>query len=219
MCASSSHAGWRFLVRYLGLALGLLGCVSLPVAGPLIGRPTTSPVPATRLAEFHQRVVFRWAYAEKIFRAHGEGVARLAAPDSARLDFFLENGASAGYVLLIGDSVDAPAADDVRRYIPSTTLLWAALGRLTAEGSDTVLAVDGDTLRVDIGRAPTWRSTFVDNRLIRVERIAGGRVEESIAALDSVRLVYRQLKNQRTLNLTVTRRIPEAAFDEAIWRR
>lgn len=189
------------------------------MAGPLSGTPAPRRLPSTALPAHYQRLIFEWEYREKIFRARGEGVARIAPPDSIRLDFFLQNGTAGGFVVVLGDSVFAPAGDDAARYIPSGTLLWATLGRLTAAGPDTTVAVDGDTLRTDIGRGPTWRAAFVGERLVRVERIDDERVGEYVVRPDSLRVLYRQVRLGRSLRLTITRLLEDSAFDEAIWRR
>jgi hypothetical protein len=93
-----------------------LACASIPRAAPLTGTPAPRSLPSTALSSGYRRTVFQWEYREKIFRAHGEGVARIAPPDSVRLDFFLENGAAGGFVILLGDSLFAPAQDDAARF-------------------------------------------------------------------------------------------------------
>ena len=152
-------------------ALLVLGCVRAPAAGPLRGVPTPRPLPETELPEGHWRIVFRWQYRERVFSARGDGVARLAAPDSLRLDLFLDNGSAAGMVILIGDSLTVAGQEGAERYVPSYQLLWAALGRVTVTGADTVTRLDGDTLRADIGSDPTWRLAFGSPGLVRIERI------------------------------------------------
>jgi hypothetical protein len=191
----------------------------MPRATPLTGTPAPRILPVTALARGHRRIVFTWEYREKFFGAHGEGVARIAPPDSVRLDFFLENGAAGGYVLLLGDSTFTPAQDEAARYIPSVTLLWATLGRLTPQAADTTVAVDGDTLRAEIGHSPVWRAAFVAERLVRVEQINRERIAEYVVRSDSTHVVYRHTKPGRSLRLTITRQVEDSAFDEAIWRR
>jgi hypothetical protein len=211
------------LVRLLAAGTAAVGAASCaaraPQAPPLAGTPTTAPLPATTLPPGHRRIVFDWSYREKVFSGHGQGVARIAPPDTARVDFFLENGAAAGYVILIGDSLSVPEQEEVRRYLPPVPLLWASLGRLAVSGRDTVAKVDGDTLRVDIGPDPVWRAAFAGNAIARLERIHRGRVEEVVTRPDSFRVSYRHTPARRTLRLTVLKRFEERPFDEAIWRR
>jgi hypothetical protein len=166
----------------------------------------------------YRRVVFRWDYRERFFTGRGNGVARIAPPDSVRLDFFLENGAGAGFVILIDDSLAIPGDAPVRRYVPPVPMLWAALGRITFSARDTTVRVDGDTLRAEIGRDPTWRIAYGAEQPVRVERILGGRIEDAVERTDSSRVVYRQPRAGRTLQLHVTARHRETAFHEAIWR-
>jgi hypothetical protein len=193
------------------------GCTA-PRAGALGGLPATRKLPETSLPPGYRRVVFRWDYRERVFSGRGTGVARIAPPDSVRLDFFLENGAGAGFVILIGDSLATPGDAPVGRYVPPVPMLWAALGRITFTARDTTVHVDGDTLRAEIGRDPTWRIAFGADQPVRVERIIGGRIEDMVERTDSTRVVYRQPRNARMLSLTVTARYNEVAFNEAIWR-
>ena len=90
----------------------------------------------------------------------GDGAARIAAPDSARLDFFLAGGFG-GAAILIRDSLDAPGGDMVRRFIPPPTLMWAALGRVALPNLPDTVDQDGRSrLRADIGNPVAWRLTF-----------------------------------------------------------
>lgn len=204
----------------IGLALALLaGLACAPRAHSLVGAPVPAArVPAAAVPPGYHHVVFRWRYEDQDMQARGEGVARVAAPDSARLDFFVDPGIGAGYALLIDDRLEAPGIALVRRYLPPPPLLWASLGRLSVPAAaDTTARVDGDTIRADIGRAPTWRATFVGERLVRLERIDGGRVVERVvrSANDDVR--YEHLAARRSLSLTISRRSDVPPFDATIW--
>ena len=129
-----------------------------------------------------------------------------------------ENMANAGYVILVGDSLVAVAQDEARRSLPPEPLLWATLGVVRVTAPDTTARQDGDTLRVEIGRAPAWRMAFIGRALGRMERIVTGRIEQTVVRTDSTRIVYRQPAAGRTLTLTIRRFIAETAFDAAIWR-
>jgi hypothetical protein len=179
--------------------------------------PVARAVPDTRLAPGYQRIVFGWEYKERVFSARGDGVARIASPDSLRIDLFLENGSSGGYVIMIGDSLTAVAQEEARRSLPPEPLLWAALGVVRVTGADTVVRQDGDTLRVEIGQDPTWRMAY-GRALGRMDRIAGGRLEQTVERTDSTRVVYRQPGAGRSLVLTIRRSIRETGFDASIWR-
>jgi hypothetical protein len=190
-----------------------------PRAGTLRGTPAPAgSMPAAALPPGHQHVVFRWRYQDPDMQARGEGVARIAPPDSARMDFFVDPGMGAGYAVLVGDDLSAPGIALVRRYLPPPPLLWATLGRLQVPAAaDTAVRVDGDTLRADIGADPVWRATFAERQLVRLEHIDGGRVNERVVRTgDDVR--YDHLGARRSLSLSVTRRTDVPPFDATIWR-
>ena len=194
------------------------GCARAPLAGPLTGVPVARGVPDTRLPAGYRRLVFRWEYKERVFSARGDGVARIAPPDSVRIDLFLENGNSGGFVILIADSLIALAQDEARRSMPPEPMLWATLGVVRVTAADTVAHQDGDTLRVEIGRQPTWRLAFSSDAMARMERIVGNRVEQVVERKDSMRVVYRQPAAGRSLVLTIRQVLPSTGFDATIWR-
>jgi hypothetical protein len=166
----------------------------------------------------HTRIVFRWSYDEGSVGARGDGVARIAAPDSVRLDFFLGGGLGSASAYLIGDSVLVPGGEATQRYLPPAPMLWAALGRLAIPpAADTAARVDGDTLRADIGRDPAWRVTFVGDRLARLERIEGGRIVEWVRRTPSGDVRYVHEPSQRTLGISLTRVESSPPFDASIW--
>jgi hypothetical protein len=202
------------------LLVASAGCAA-PRARPLGG--AVSPVravPSSALTGKPQRVVFRWRYDEaEGFSARGEGVARLVAPDSGRLDFFVDGGLGGGWAVLVGDRMTAPGGDMMKRLVPPAPLLWAALGRLAIPAApDTVIRASGDTLRADVGRDPTWRVTFVGPRLTRVERISGGRIAEWVQR-DSATVRYRHEGDRRGLSLDVQRTEVVDGFPASIWPR
>src|SRR5256714_12501736 len=139
------------------LALGAVACV--PAAAPLPGvLAPDRTLPKLEIPAGHRQITFRWDYQEGDLAARGDGAVRMAAPDSARLDFFLGGGLGAGAAVLIGDSLRAPNAALARRYIPPTPMMWAALGRLALPApADTVAKLDGGLPRADVGRPVQWR--------------------------------------------------------------
>jgi hypothetical protein len=185
---------------------------------PLRGVPGPTLLPRTELNGYRQ-LVFRWEYNEDMLGARGEGVARLAAPDSARLDFFVDGGFGSGYTLAFGDSIVTPGGNLAQNLLPSPPMLWAAVGRLAIPAAtDTVSTVDGTRLIADIGRDPTWRVTFDGPRLAALERIADGRVAESLTRGADGTVRYSNPRARRLLRITVTRDEPMPAFDASIWR-
>jgi len=205
------------VTRAVACVLVIIGCA--PRAGSLSGTPTPVRFPENELPRGHRRIVFRWEYVDQALAAKGEGLARISAPDSVRLDFFLDGGMGGGFAIVVGDSIATPGGDDVRRYLPPVALLWAALGRLAVPPlPDTVAKVDGATLRADIGRNPSWRVTFVENRLGRLERIVDGRRLEWVAR-NGAEVRYQNERASRSLTLRISTTDEAPPFDPAIWRR
>lgn len=197
--------------------LGALGCAR--AVAPLRGTPTApATLPRIELAGA-RRIVFRWDYSEEFIVARGEGVARIVAPDSARLDFFVDGGFGSGYALLFGDRLVTPGGDLVRNMLPSAPMMWAAVGRLAVPAlPDTIATVDAGILRADIGRGPTWRVSVNDGRLTSLEYIDEGRVVESVTRAPDGSVRYANAKTRRMLRFTITREETVQGFDAAIWR-
>src|SRR5438067_9346392 len=154
------------------VVVGVVACA--PAAAPPKGvlAPDRS-LPSLLLPTGHRQIVFKWDYQEGDIAARGDGAIRTASPDSARLDFFLGGGLGAGAAVLIGDSLRAPHAELARRYIPPTPMMWAALGRLAIPAlPDTVVRIDGDLLRADVGRPVQWRVSIRGDTMISLERIS-----------------------------------------------
>jgi hypothetical protein len=199
-------------------ALILVAVACTPTAAPLKGvlAPDRS-LPPLSLPSGHRHIVFKWDYQEGDIAARGDGSVRSAAPDSARLDFFLGGGLGAGAALLIGDSLRSPHAALARRYIPPTPMMWAALGRLAIPSlPDTVVRIDGDLLRADVGRPVQWRVAIRVDTLIGLEHIAGGKIVESITRGADGVVTYKAPGARRRLELTILRDEP-GSFDASIW--
>ncbi|MDB4905765.1 MAG: hypothetical protein JWO05_549 [Gemmatimonadetes bacterium] len=150
--------------------------------------------------------------------ARGEGAARIASPDSVRLDFFLGGGMGSGAAVLVGDDLRAPGGPQVARVIPPAPLLWAALGRLAIPAlADTAVRVDGTVIRADIGTPVAWRATFSGDTLRRLERVDREHVLEWVERFPGNRVRYESATSRRSLELVITRTEPAAPFDAAIW--
>lgn len=205
----------------LAAVLGAAGCV--PRARPLAGAPAAPAVtlPRVALPPARERVVFRWRYEEPGFSARGEGAARVAPPDSARLDFFLDGGFGGGWAVLVRDDLRTPDDNVSRRLVPPLPLLWAALGRLaTPPAPDTTLRISGDTLRADLGGpgGQAWRVTLAGGTLVELERLQGGRVTDRLTRRDGA-IRYVDLAARRSLAIDVDRRERAESFPAAIWTR
>jgi hypothetical protein len=197
------------------LLLALIGCV--PSLHPLAGAPAPAVLPKAAIPSGYHRIVFDWQLEDREVTACGEGVARTAFPDSARLDLFLAGGFGSGAAVLIGDSLQVSGGNLGRRFVPPPPLLWAALGRVSLPPArDTTARVDGDLLRVDIGVPVIWRLTFRRDTLLRLERVRDGRIIEWVdRSGDAVR--YRSEEARRALLLTVKHVEEVAPFDASIW--
>jgi hypothetical protein len=193
-----------------------VGCV--PSAAPLKGVPAPDrTLPILLLPLGHRHLVFKWEYQEGEVAARGDGSVRTAAPDSARLDFFLGGGLGAGAAVLIGDSLRSPHAELARRYIPPSPMMWAVLGRLAIPPlPDTVVRIDGDLLRADVGSPVQWRVGIRGDTLVELQHISGGKITESLTRGANGVLTYEAPGARRRLELTFLRDQP-GSFDASIW--
>jgi hypothetical protein len=149
--------------------------------------------------------------------ARGEGVARIAGPDSARLDLFLAGGFGAAAAVLIGDSLRVTGGSLARRFVPPVPLLWATLGRNAVPSlRDTTARIDAGLLRVDIGSPTSWRLTFRGDSLIRLERVTDSHIAEWVER-SGASIRYRSEEARRALSLTIKRVEEVPAFDAQIW--
>jgi len=210
----------RAVIAFATITL-TLACV--PKLTPLSGTDVpASRLPRTELPAGRRKIVFNWEMQDGEMSARGDGAARIAAPDSARLDFFLAGGFGQGAAVLIGDSLRTPgglAADLAMRLVPPAPMLWAVLGRLALPNlADTTIRVEGNVLRADIGRPVAWRFTFHGDTLTRAEHVESGRVTEWVDRADSAHIRYRSETGRRTLQLTVTQTEGVSGFDAGIWQ-
>lgn len=187
----------------------------VPLAG--IAAPVRS-LPSGSAPAGHQKITFKWELHDGDMAAKGEGVARIASPDSVRLDLFLGGGFGGGAAVLVGDSLRVPGNDMARRLIPPRALLWAALGRLQVPAEpDTVVRVDGTVTRADIGSPVHWRVTFRGDTLSRLDRVEGDRVQEWVERGAAGAVQYKNESAHRTLSLDIQRADAVPSFDPSIW--
>ena len=204
------------IILYSALGAIVAGCA--PSANPLPGVPAPDrSIPPLALRDGHRHVVFRWDYEEGDVAARGDGSVRSAAPDSARFDFFLGGGLGGGAAILIGDSLRTPHVDMVRRYLPATPLMWAVLGRLAVPPlRDTVVHIDGDLLRADIGHPVQWRIAARGDTLVELDHISDGRIIEFVRRESGGAYTFEAPAARRKLRLTPVRD-ETGSFDASIW--
>ncbi len=199
--------------------LVLAGCAPPRIAALPGTAAPTQQLPRGTLPEGRRKVVFQWELKDGDMISRGDGVARIASPDSVRLDFFLGGGFGSGAAVLIGDSLQVPGPEMGRRLVPPRALLWAALGRFDVPAErDTVVRVDAGVLRADIGAPVQWRATFRGDTLSRLERVDGGRLQEWVERSADLKVRYRNEAARRTLSLVIQSSDVVASFDPSIWR-
>ncbi|HEY4306633.1 MAG TPA: hypothetical protein VGM82_19320 [Gemmatimonadaceae bacterium] len=210
-------------VRIAALAFCVAVTACVPKLTPLSGADVpTSRLPRTQLALGRRKILFNWDMQDGEMSARGDGAARVATPDSARLDFFLAGGFGQGSAVLIGDSLRTPggiASDLAMRLVPPAPMLWAVLGRVALPNlPDTAIRVEGNILRADIGRPIAWRFTFRGDTLTRAEHVESGRVTEWVERADPTHIRYRSESARRSLQLTVTQTDEVSGFEAGIWQ-
>ena len=163
-------------------------------------------------------MVFHWELRDPRFSARGEGAARLAWPDSARIDLFAAGSSAAVAAILVGDSLTVGGSARARDLLPPPALLWAILGRLDLPRvADTVARMNAETLSFDIGRPVQWRASFRGDSLVRLERVEQAHVLEWVDRGDGHHLVFRDEADRRSLEVVITLQQEVAPFDASIW--
>ena len=174
------------------------------------------PLPRPQVGS--RKVVFQWELHDGDIIARGEGAARIASPDSVRMDFFMAGGFGSGGAILIGDSLQVPGPDMMRKLVPPRALLWAALGEFAVPAErDTFVRVDGGLLRADIGAPVHWRATFRGDTLTRLDRVEDGRLQEWVVRTPDQKVQYRNESSRRSLSLVIVRTDAVSSFDPSIW--
>jgi hypothetical protein len=95
--------------------------------------------------------------------------------------------------------------------------MWAVLGRLAVPAlRDTVVHIDGELLRADIGHPVQWRLTARADTLIGLDHISNGRIIETVRREASGAYIFEAPAARRKLRLTPIREEP-GSFDASIW--
>ena len=161
------------------LVLGVAACA--PHARPLAG--TLSPerrLPAIELPAGHRRLVFRWDYEENALIVRGEGSIRIASPDSARVDLFLNSGVAVGRAVLIGNRLRATNRPRSSVFCHRPHDVGCVRTPCDSTLPDTVVTVEGDVLHADIGRPADMEGDSESNRLMQLAGLSGRRIAEVV---------------------------------------
>jgi hypothetical protein len=205
----------------LTFAAALLTSACAPKLPPLINATPVAarePLPKIELPKHHQRIVFTWRLQDAELEIRGEGAARIAAPDSARIDLFVMGGLGSGSAFVIGDQMRLEAPEALRRVLPPPAFLWAALGRFSIPaGADTLVARTDSGFTAEIGPSPRWRLTVRAGRVARLERAEGEKVVDRLDRQPDGALVYFHAPTRRRLTLSIARIDSVAPFDASVW--
>lgn len=123
----------RLILPTLTLLLAACGAGQPPSLVPAgaqpVARATVQEWVAPMLPAGRQIVRFRWLYKNEQSSAGGRGSARIASPDSLRLDGAGPLGAGKFAGVVVDDSaLWARPEEDFRKLVPDYTLMWAMLG-------------------------------------------------------------------------------------------
>jgi hypothetical protein len=175
----------------------------------------------------HEIVRFSWRSEDTRLQLSGSGAARLAPPDSMRVDIAAMLGLGRSVLILTGDSAAARPAEAVEQILPDRFALWAALG---------VLRVPTGTLGVERmadGAREVWRVTDALGRTtlfdLRGDTLIGGSREEQGRTTMQLtlergedgqvrRALLLDLPRQRRLEIRIQGREASEPFPVDVWR-
>ncbi len=169
-------------LSYIGACVLLAACPGRP--GPLVPEPL-APVARDTAVDWAYgtapprtvAIRFRWKYRDERLSGGGRGTARIAPPDSLRLDYVAMLGLASGAGVVIGDSVVwADPSADFRRMVPAVPMLWAALGTVRPPAPDAAVAGRRD------GGGWRWRFTAGADTLEYVTRPGTGATGRALDA-------------------------------------
>jgi hypothetical protein len=127
------------LALLLYLAVGAGACASNPAgkvapsalpAGMRVATPAEiDSFVAVSAPSGNEQLRFKFKFKDPKGNVGGRGAARIAAPDSLRLDMQGPFGLGKGAAMVVGDSTEwIRGPDAIRRIIPDFRLLWSMLG-------------------------------------------------------------------------------------------
>lgn len=182
---------------------------------------------ARRTAPTEPEVVrFGWRSDDGRVQLSGSGAARIAPPDSMRVDIAAALGLGRSTLILTGDSAMARPAELIAQVLPDRFVLWAALGVLRVPAGN--ISVE----RLQDGARTVWRVTDALARVtlfeLRGELLVGG--ERDVNGRATMRLSLRRgpdglvqgaqlldLARKTRLDIAIQRREAPGAFPDEIW--
>ncbi|MGH7537615.1 MAG: hypothetical protein ACREMF_03195 [Gemmatimonadales bacterium] len=104
---------------------------------------------------------FRWRYRDERRSGGGRGTARVAPPDSLRVDWAAVLGLSSGAAVVVGDSLcwADPPDNFPSSVAPAVQLMWTALGVARPPRADAAVSGGRDSTRV------VWRFAHAGDTL------------------------------------------------------
>ena len=181
----------RFLLDRLGggLYLGLL----IAACGGTPGRVVPTDAPPLRADEVaawvaptmpsaHRLYRYRWLYRDERSSVGGRGSARVAPPDSARLDVAVALGVASGAGVVVNDTMLWGRPEDLlARFVPDYDLMWAMFGvaRRPPAGAAISGMAEGPVRSwryADGGDTLAYRLSSGDGARLEAEVRRGGKV-------------------------------------------
>ena len=194
-----------------------------PLSGEAFRAAADRTTPAGRMI-----VNLRWRFADPTLDVAGRGAARIAPPDSLRIDVRGPLGFGRGTLVLAGDSLWADPASMVAQVMPSRFLVWAMLGVLRApdalerleeaeiDGRVLVLVLESD------GRSTTFEMRG-DTMVGAVQERAGRQVGRLVLRRDASGQVRRaeaeDKERDARLVFDIERRTASGPFPASVWHR
>jgi hypothetical protein len=170
----------------------------------------------------------RWRFRDAEQGVSGRGAARVAPPDSLRVDVRGPLGFGRGTLVLAGPTAWADPEGLVRQLLPSRFLIWAMLGVVQAPDSAERFEAGGDGPRrwlrvVEAGAVVTTFELHGDT-LVGVVRTRGDRMVGRLALVRGgdgrVRhATAEDLERHARLDFDIDNRAPIGAFPAEVWRR
>ena len=171
------------------------------------------------------QILFSWNVTDRDARFTGEGVARVAPPDRARVDLFGPRGEGYLSAVVEGDELRLPSgAANVP--LPPPELFWNVLGSFRPpDGAELVGAArDNTTTRLEYANGDDrWKFTLEDGTLRRAEWTGDGQGRRTVelTGRDSLGLpigaTYRDWPAFLELRLTTKEVRNVNGFPSEIW--